>query len=594
MIMKASLVARLSRHRVRHLSRSSRPPDLPAAGLRQAGASGGRALETLLTLSTPLALHASRFTVALFAVLTLNLNLSLPLSALAAETSAASADSGLAERVIEHKLANGLTVLMVERHQTPIVSINLTFGVGGFDERTGSTGVAHLYEHMAFKGTRTIGTKDYERERPLLEDLNRLNSAMQALERKQQDGVERTTQSRADASEMQKLRQAFKDAQGRAGELVVGNEMALLYQRHGAVGLNASTGKDVTRYTVSLPANRLPLWAAMEADRMANPVLREFYKERAVVMEERRLRTDDNPNGLLYEAFAAAAFQAHPYGFPTIGWASDIQALTPSATQQFFKTYYGPANAVIAIAGDINPPEVIALIERTFGAIPGTASPPPVVTVEPPQRGERRVEVEFDAEPILLIGYHKPAIGHPDDFVFDVLDSVLSEGLTSRLYRRLVQEKKLAASIGTDSSFPGVRAPNLFIVSATPLAPHTTAELEEAIYAEIDRLKTEPVSQKELEKVLNNLDASLVRSLRSNSGLASQLAYFQIVAGDWRYVLKGRDRIAAVTPADIQRVAAQYLIKSNRTVATLIKPASSSKSAATASQASTLSKPESP
>ncbi len=552
--------------------------------------------------STPLALHAparrtasaggSRFTPFLLG-LSLSLTLSLAPASAAEMPAAPVRGNGLAERVIEHRLANGLTVLLVEHHQTPVVSINLTFGVGGLNEQTGSTGVAHLYEHMAFKGTRTIGTRDYEQERPLLEDLDRLNSAMQTLEHKQHDGVERTSQSRADDSELQKLRQAFRDAQERASKWVVGNEMALLYQRHGAVGLNASTGKDVTRYMINLPANRLPLWAAVEADRMANPVLREFYKERAVVMEERRLRTDDNPNGLLYEAFAAAAFEAHPYGFPTIGWASDIQALTPAATRQFFKTHYGPANAVIAIVGDFNPPEVIALIERTFGAIAGVPPPPPVVTVEPRQRGERRVEVEFDAEPILLIGYHKPALGHQDDFVFDVLDSVLSEGVTSRLHHRLVREKKLAASIGTDSGFPGVRAPNLFIVSATPLAPHTTAELEEAIYAELDRLKTEPVSQKELEKVLNNLDASLVRSLRSNSGLASQLAYFQTVAGDWRYVLEARDRIAAVTPADIQRVAAQYLIKTNRTVATLVKPASAAKPAVTASQASTLSKAES-
>jgi predicted Zn-dependent peptidase len=304
---------------------------------------------------------------------------------------------------------------------------------------------------------------------------------------------------------------------------------------------------------------------------MAHPVLREFYKERAVVMEERRLRTEDSPNGLLYEAFAAAAFQAHPYGFPTIGWGSDIQALTPAVTTEFFRTYYGPANAVIAIVGDINPPEVIALIERTFGEIPGAPPPPPVVTVEPQQRGERRVEVEFDAEPILLIGYHKPALGHPDDFVFDVLDSVLSEGVTSRLYQRLVREKRLAASISSDSGFPGISAPNLFVISATPLAPHTPKELEEAIEAELDRLKTEPVSSKELEKVLNNLDAALVRSLRSNSGLASQLGFFQVVARDWRYILKARDRIAAVTPADVQRVAAQYLVKSNRTVATLVR-----------------------
>ena len=497
--------------------------------------------------------------------------LNLTPAATFADTSKASG-AGLAERVIEHRLANGLTVLLVERHQSPVVSINFTFRVGGMDELTGMTGVAHLYEHMAFKGTRTLGTKDYERERPLLEELDRLNSSIET--QREQVRASGPDAPGVDPPALQRLQEAFKEAQKLADELVVGNEMAQLYQRHGAVGLNASTGKDVTRYTVSLPANRLPLWAVVEADRMANPVLREFYKERAVVMEERRLRTEDNPNGALHEAFTAAAFQAHPYGFPTIGWASDIQALTPSATDRFFRTYYGPGNAVVAIVGDIKPPEVLALIEGTFGKIAGAPPPPPVVTVEPPQRGERRVEVEFDAEPSVLIGYHKPALGHPDDFVFDVIESVLSEGVTSRLYHRVVREKRLATSVGTDPNSPGVRGANLFTISAVPLAPHTTAELEAAIYAELDRLKTEPVTPKELEKVLNTLDAGLVRSLRSNGGLASQLAYFQAVAKDWRYLLRARDRVAAVTPADIMRVAAQYFMKSNRTVATLIRSAS--------------------
>ncbi len=473
----------------------------------------------------------------------------------------------LAERVIEHKLVNGLTLLMVERHQTPVVSINVTFGVGGIDEVNGITGVAHLYEHMAFKGTKTIGTKDFAQEQPLLAELDRLNGEIERERRKLR------AEGRDTSPELAAKRDQFKQAQDRADAFVVGNEMALLYQRHGGVGLNASTGKDVTRYTVSLPSNRLPLWAAIEADRLARPVLREFYKERAVVMEERRLRTDDSPNGLLYEAFAAAAFEAHPYGFPTIGWASDIQSLTPAETETFFRTYYGPANAVIAIVGDIDPKEVIALVERTFGAVPGAPPPPSVVTVEPPQKGERRVDVEFDAEPILILGYHKPSLESPDDVVFDVIDSVLSEGVTSRLYRRLVREKRLAAGISTDSSFPGVRDPNLFVVSATPLAPHTTAEIEAAIYEELERLKTEPVTAQELQRVLNNLDAGMVRSLRSNGGLASQLAYYQTVARDWRYVLKARERIAAVTPADIQRVARHYLVKTNRTVATLVRPA---------------------
>jgi predicted Zn-dependent peptidase len=481
------------------------------------------------------------------------------------------ASSGLAERVIEHKLANGMTVLMVERHQAPVASINLTFGVGSVNEQVGQTGLAHLYEHMAFKGTRTVGTKNYEKEKPILDELHRVGTE---LEQRQRDFAKRSLDMPADANEktaFETLQKRFKELQDQALHYVVGNEMALLYQRHGGVGLNASTGKDITRYVISLPSNRLPLWAAIESDRMANPVLREFYKERGVVMEERRMRNDDSPNGLLFETFTSAAFRAHPYGIPTIGWESDILSLTPEAAEAFFKTYYGPGRATIGIVGDINPKDVIALIENTFGKIPAAPPPPEIVTVEPPQRGERRVEVEFDAEPSLAIGFHKPGLGHPDDYVFDVIDELLTDGPTSRLYQKLVRDSRLAASVNSDANYPGVRSANLFVLSATPLAPHTTAEVESAILAELERLKTEPVSPKELERILNNLDADMVRALRSNSGLSSQLALYQTVAGDWRYILKSRDKIAAVTPADIQRVAAQYFTKSNRTVATLVK-----------------------
>lgn len=483
----------------------------------------------------------------------------------------AEASPGLAERVIEHKLANGLTILMVERHQTPVVSIIMTFGVGGVNEQVGQTGLAHLYEHMAFKGTRTVGTKDYQKEKPILDELHRLGTE---LERRERDVTRRSPDTPIDEkeqAEIQELQNRFKVLQDEAVQYVVGNEMALLYQRHGGVGLNASTGKDITRYMISLPSNRLPLWATIEADRMANPVLREFYKERGVVMEERRLRNDDSPTGLLFETFTSAAYRAHPYGIPTIGWESDILSLTPEATDAFFKTYYGPNRATIGIVGDINPREVIALIESTFGKIPASPPAPQIVTSEPPQRGERRVEVEFDAEPSLAIGFHKPAIGHPDDYVFDVIEEILTSGLTSRLYTTLVRDGRLAAAVNSDANYPGVRAPNLFVIYATPLSPHTTGEVEAAVLAELDRLKTESVAAKELEKVLNNLDADMVRALRSNSGLASQLSLYQTVAGDWRYLLKARDKLAAVTAADIQRVARQYFTKSNRTVATLVK-----------------------
>lgn len=505
-------------------------------------------------------IHEGRFAICAFVMA---LSLVLNGNALSA------ASPSFADRVIEHRLANGLTVLMVERHQTPVVSINITFAVGGINEQVGQTGIAHLYEHMAFKGTRVVGTTDYEKEKPILDELAIVGTELDQREREAAaKGGAVTADERAAVESLQKRLLAL---QAQAAQYVVGNEMALMYQRHGGVGLNASTGKDLTRYMISLPSNRLPLWAAIESDRMANPVLREFYKERGVVMEERRLRNDDSPNGLLFETFTSAAFRAHGYGIPTIGWGSDILSLTPAATEAFFKTYYGPNRATIALVGDISPQETIALIERTFGRIPAGPPAPPLVTVEPDQRGERRVEVEFDAEPAIVIGYHKPTLGHPDDDVFDVIDAVLSDGLTSRLHQKLVREKRLAASVGSDASHPGVRAPNLFVITATPLAPHTTAEVEAAIYEEVERLKQEPVSAQELEKVLNNLDADLVRGLRSNSGLASQLALYQAIAGGWRYILTSRDNVAKVTAADVQRVAAQYFTRSNRTVAVLVK-----------------------
>jgi predicted Zn-dependent peptidase len=368
------------------------------------------------------------------------------------------------------------------------------------------------------------------------------------------------------------LRQKLAKADEQAQQYVVPSELAALYQRNGGVGLNATTGKDLTRYFLSLPANRLPLWAVVESNRMNDVVLREFYKEKHVVMEERRMRTDNSPNGRLYEAFTSAAYMAHPYGLPVIGWPSDLETLSRGETQAFFQTYYGPANAIIAVVGDVNPHEVIALIENTFGKIPPRPPSPPVLTQEPPAAGERRVEVEYEAEPAVLIGFHKPPAGHPDDDVFDVIDSLLSDGRTSRLYRRLIQERQIAAGVSAFTDFPGARYPNLFVISGIPRAPHTAAELEAAVYEELERLKREPVGPRELEKILNQIDASEIRALRSNSGMASRLAYFQAITGDWREIVRKRDRVAHVTPADIQRVAAKYFVKGNRTVATLVKP----------------------
>lgn len=470
-------------------------------------------------------------------------------------------------RVVEHTLSNGMKFLLLERHQAPVFSGFIRFKVGSVDERPGITGLAHLFEHMAFKGTKTIGTRDYTKEKPLLDKLDQLAQAIDA---------ERNKGAQADSTKLRDLMNQFRQTQEETGQLIVKDEVDEIYSKNGGTDLNATTANDLTTYYVSLPSNRIELWAFMESERILNPVMREFYSERDVVAEERRMRTDTQPFGKLYEQFIATAFEAHPYQWPVIGWMSDITQVTRAEAEEFYRTHYAPNNAVAAIVGDIKPQEVIPFLEKYFGRIPRGVEPPLVRTQEPEQIGERRVTVEFDAEPQLMIGYHKPTLPSYDDYVFDVIDGLLSNGRTSRLYTKLVKEKQLATSVSTGGA-PGSRFDNLFIVMATPRYPHTAEEVESAIYEELERLKTEPVSDRELQKVRNQLDADFIRSLNSNAGLANQLTYFEAIAGDWRYVIRHSQVIAKVTPDDIKRVVNQYFTKTNRTVATLVKKSSPAK-----------------
>lgn len=481
----------------------------------------------------------------------------------------ASPAQNIENRVVEHVLSNGMRFLLLERHQAPVFSGTIMFKVGSVDERPGITGLAHLFEHMAFKGTKTVGTRDYAKEKPLLDTLDQV---AQALDEELKKG------SRADSTRLTDLMTQFRQAQEAAGQVVIKDEMDEIYSKNGGTNSNAGTGSDMTLYYVSLPSNRIELWALMESERILNPVMREFYAERDVVAEERRMRTDTQPTGKLYEQFIATAFQAHPYQWPTVGWMSDITRVTRSEAEAFYHTYYTPNNAVAAIVGDIKTQEVIPLLEKYFGRIPRGPDPPLVRTTEPEPIGERRVAVEFDAEPQLMIGYHKPTVPSHEDYVFDVINGILTEGRTSRLYTKLVKEKQLATSVSTSNGEPGGRFDNLFVIMATPRHPHTTEEVEQAIDEEIERLKTEPVTDRELQKVRNQLEANFLRGLNSNDGMAFRLTYFQTIAGDWRYTVRHSQVIAKITPDDIRRVAARYMTKTNRTVATLVKKAEPGKS----------------
>lgn len=465
-------------------------------------------------------------------------------------------------RISEFTLKNGMKFIVLERHQAPVVTCLTYADVGSVQETKGVTGLAHLFEHMAFKGTHIVGTTDYKAERIA---LDKVDAAFLAWREERRKG------EKADPEKLKQLEAAFKATQEEAQKYVVRNEFGDAIERAGGRELNASTSWDRTNYFFSLPSNHLELWFYLESERFLNPVLREFYKEKDVVMEERRLRTESNPIGKLLEEFVAVAYKAHPYGEPVVGHMSDLQNLTRADAEAFWKKYYMPSNLIAVIVGDVEPAHVRALAESYFGRIPSGPKPEPLRTVEPPQEGERRVTLRLQAQRLVLIGYHKLDINHPDHAVYEAIGSLLSEGRSSRLYRSLVRDKKLATIAGGFQGLPGQKYPGLFLFFAFTAPGHTNEEIERAIDEEINRLKTEPVSQDELDGVKRRARANLLRQLNTNFLIAILLSEYQGLTGDWRNLFQQIDRINAVTPEDIKRVANATFRPDNRTVG-LIEP----------------------
>jgi predicted Zn-dependent peptidase len=460
--------------------------------------------------------------------------------------------------VQEHTLKNGLRILVVERHDAPVFSVHMAFKVGSVNETPGISGVSHLLEHMLFKGTRTFGTWSYEAEKPIMEEIERLAAELdEKIATKDQKGIA-------------ELREKIRKLHAEQRRYMIKDEIWDVYLRSGAVGLNASTGQETTQYYLSLPSNRLELWAILESDRFRSPVFREFYVERDVVFEERRRRTDTQPGGKLSEAFYALAFMAHAYRLPTVGWPSDISRIQVQEVGEYYRSFYAPNNAVVAFVGDVRFPQVVALMEKHFGDLPRSTTASEPKTEEAEQSGERRAAVEFDAEPEIRIGFHTPPLGHANQISLEVLSQILSRGRTGRLYQSLIEKKKIAvnASAADDSG----RFSGLFTFAVTPRAPHTVEEAERAVYEEVERLKQEPVSDWELKRVKNALELDALRQIRSNASLARLLAYFETVVGRWRYFLERIEGQQKITAADLMRVAKEHLARRNRTVAWIEKP----------------------
>jgi predicted Zn-dependent peptidase len=462
------------------------------------------------------------------------------------------------QRTTTKVLANGLTLIVCERPEAPVFSYSTFIDAGDVNDPSGQSGLAHMFEHLAFKGTSEIGTTDYSAEKVALARVEEANNAYEAEYLK---GVGR------DPRKLAELKQKLQEAEAEAHKFVIPNQFTDVAERNGAEGLNAETELDETQYYWSMPENRLELWAWLESSRLADTVPREFYKERDVVVEERRMRTDSNPIGRLVEQFLATAYVAHNYGRSGIGWPSEVGQITATEAMDFHKKYYVGSNIVVALVGDVKASDVLPMLEKYFSRVPAGPKPEEITTIEPKQFAEKTVAIREQTQPFYVEGYHRPDYRDPDDSVYDAISDILSNGRVSRLYRSLVRDAQIAAEAQGFSPFPGDKYPGLFTLYAVPLPGHTPVEMRDAIHREIDRLKTADVTDDELAMFKTRTRAGLLRGLADNQGLANSLTQYQTRYGDWRELFRQLDRVDKVTKADIHRVANQVFVASNRTEA---------------------------
>ncbi len=471
--------------------------------------------------------------------------------------------------VEEVVLDNGMTVLLLPRPGDPNVSAGWVAKVGSVYERPGITGVAHLFEHMMFKGTSTIGTINIEQDLQLIAQVDQVKAQMRVeeavlLEAHRLGRIEDPADPALRTPEHQSLIERFDALLEEQSELIIKEDFSRLYSGQGASGMNAGTSYDYTIYFVNVPANKLELWFWMESDRLLNPVFREFYSEREVVHEERRLRTDSTPTGKFQEQFDSLFWQSSPYGWPVVGWPSDLEGITREEALSFFGLYYAPNNLTAALVGDFDPAEARELAERYFGRLSRSDQlPPQPRTREVPQLAEKRMTAYAETNPQVSIRYHSVPDGHVDEPPLVMLGQLLN-GRTGRLYRALVEEQQVAT--GASGGQSGMKFEGMFSLGGTAKDGRTPEEVEQALYAEIDRLKTDPVPERELQKVKNQNAAANFRGLRSNYGLMNQLLVREAWRG-WETINSDQALYDAVTADDIMRVANTYFEPENRAVA---------------------------
>ena len=477
--------------------------------------------------------------------------------------------------VKERTLSNGMKLLMLERHHSPTIAGGWVVRVGSVNERPGITGIAHLFEHMMFKGTPAIGTKDAKRDAEIINEQEIVRDAMRLEESKMRLALRRGEINDLEKAEnktprYRELEVKFNELIKNQREILVKNEFDRIYTTAGASGMNAFTSNDMTGYFITVPANKLEMWTWMESERLLRPVFREFYAERDVVFEERRMRTESTPLGKFQESLEALFWESHPYGWPVIGWPSDIPSISKAQADEFYSLYYAPQNITLVLVGDFKVEEAEGLCERYFGRIPrGKKRIPEVVTSEVAQKVEKRMNAEAEANPQVDILWHSPAAGHPDARALKVLAAVLS-GRSGRLHKSLVLDKELATTAFAQQM--SRKYAGMFNVGGESKDTKTPGDVENGIYDEINRLKSELVSDRELQKVKNNFAAMAVRRTSSNFHMLLQLIQYEGV-DSWKAINTEIPNILEVEAEDIQRVARKYLIKENRTVATYTRKA---------------------
>jgi len=455
------------------------------------------------------------------------------------------------KNVTTYTLPNGLKFIIYERHDAPVVSFHIHVKAGAVNEELGTTGIAHLLEHLAFRGTKKIGTKNWKKERKI---LTQLDDVREEIIMAKHEG---------DTAKLRKLISRFNLLDSIAQIYEETEELSRIYEEMGGRGINAYTSYDMTCYMVSLPSNKIELWAYLESDRLANPILRGFYRELEVVKEERRM-DENSPVDRLNEELDGITFKVHPYGRPIIGYMEDLEDMTRRKVLEFYHKYYVPENMVIAIVGDVYPEELIPILKKYFSKLPKRKPETKNIPKEPKQWGERRVIIEMPAQPLLMINYHIPNCKHKDVVALDVLAEILGKGRFSRLYRRLVEEEKVATRVLAWAWTP--KYPGVFTIYAVPARGHTAYEVEKIIYDEIDKLIKEGIKSYELVRAKSRIKVNELLRLDDNEELAEELAWYEAVTGDWRNLFKYLENIDKVAETFVKSVVEKYLVRNNRSV----------------------------